>query len=301
MQIEQAIQSFQQYLAVERRRSKRTVELYGCDLCLFAAFLKNVYQVSEIEEVTHLEIRDWLMSEHAKSPFTIKQYVAVLRSWYKYLRREHIVATDVMAKVATPKTPKRLPISYTEKEVEKVYDNQYFSDDFEGVRDQLLLRMLYETGVRRAEVLGLTEASVDVHAKVLKVLGKGDKERLIPIENELLHNISRYLALKKEIADGTEAFFVRANGKAFAAGDVRKVVKKYMTVFSNADRISPHVFRHSFATHMLNEGADINAIKELLGHTDLAATEVYTHVSRQYMQETYRHTHPRAHNDKDKQ
>ncbi len=294
MKINAAIECFLNYIAIERRLSRLTVESYGNDLRLLATFLESKLQITDIEDVSHLEIREWLMAEQEKSPFTLKQYTAVLRSWFKYLRREGIVSSDVMAKVSTPKTPKRLPISFTEKEVSKIYDSQYFTDDFEGQRDQLMLRILYETGIRRAELIGLRESSLDEHAKSLKVLGKRDKERIIPIENELLHNIKCYFSLKREKVGETEAFFVRQNGMPFEEHDVAMVVKKYMTLFSNADRISPHVFRHSFATHLLNEGADINAIKELLGHTDLAATEVYTHVSRQYMQETYRHTHPRA-------
>lgn len=294
MKITAAIESFLNYLTVERRLSALTVASYDNDLRLLATFLESKLQITDIEEVSHLEIREWLMEEQAKSPFTLKQYTAVLRSWYKYLRREGIVNNDVMAKVSTPKTPKRLPISFTEREAEKIYDPQYFTDDFEGRRDQLMLQILYETGIRRAELIGLHESSLDEYAKSLKVLGKRDKERIIPIENELLHNIKCYFSLKRETVGENEAFFVRQNGKPFNKYDVTAVVKKYMTLFSNADRISPHVFRHSFATHLLNDGADINAIKELLGHTDLAATEVYTHVSRQYMQETYRHTHPRA-------
>ena len=158
----------------------------------------------------------------------------------------------------------------------------------------MLLQLLYETGIRRAEVVGMKESSIDFSAKTLKVLGKRDKERIIPLENELLHNIKCYFSLKKENNLENESFFVRKNGKPFKAFDVYQVVKKYMTLFSNADKISPHVFRHSFATHMLNDGANISAIKELLGHTDLAATEIYTHVTRQHMKEVYTHTHPRA-------
>lgn len=295
MKISEAIDAFLQYISVERRLASRTVDEYASDLNLFASFLESTLQISDIESVSHLEIREWQMQLAADGIVanTIKTKLVVLRSFFKFLRREGIVGVDIMAKVATPKTPRHLPVFFTEKETAKIYDDVQFPDDFEGRRDQLLLRLLYETGIRRAEVLGLTEGSVDFCAKSLKVLGKRDKERIIPLENEILHNIKCYFSLKRQNEISSEVFFVRKDGSPFTQYDVAKVVKHYMGIFSKADKISPHVFRHSFATHMLNDGADINAIKELLGHTDLSATEVYTHVSRQHLKDTYKHTHPR--------
>ena len=295
MKMDDAIDAFVQYISAERRLSKLTVDEYSSVLRHFATFLKDHYSVDDVEAISHLEIRDWQLSlsEQGGKASSIKTRLVVLRTFFKFLRREGCLKKDIMLKVATPKTPKHLPVFYRENEVSHIYDDSNFDDTFEGRRDQLLLRMLYETGIRRAEVVGLTESSVDFYTNCLKVLGKRDKERIIPIENELSHTIKCYFSLKEQQVGRTESFFVRANGKPFTEYDVRKVVKRYMTLFSNADRISPHVFRHSFATHLLNEGADISAIKELLGHTDLAATEIYTHVSRQHMKEIYKHTHPR--------
>ena len=296
MMIRDAIQAFLLYISTERRLSDRTVEEYSTTLALFAKFLEERCQITDTKDVTHIEVREWQMhlAENGYVANTVKTMLVALRTFFKFARRQGLISTDIMAKVATPKTPKRLPIFFTEKEVAKIYDSANFSDDFEGCRDQLLLRMLYETGMRRAELLGMTEGSVDFYAKSLKVLGKRDKERIIPLEDELLHNIKCYFSLKKQIEGCSDAFFVRADGRPFTEYNVQAVVKKYMTLFSKADRISPHVFRHSFATHMLNEGVDISAIKELLGHADLTATEVYTHVSRQHLKETYTHAHPRA-------
>lgn len=296
MKLNNAIESFLLYIKTERRLSSNTVIKYEGGLRQFETFVRERFSIDDVEEVTHLEVREWQieLSDSGAAAATVKGDLVILRTFFKYLRKEGIVENDIMAKVVPPKTPKHLPVFYTEKEASKIYDSNYFSDDFEGMRDQLLLTVLYETGIRRAEVVGMNETSVDFSAKTLKVLGKRDKERIIPIENELLHNIKCYISLKRQNNIDTDYFFVHKNGKPFTAYDVYKTVKKYMTLFSHADKISPHVFRHSFATHMLNEGADIGAIKELLGHTDLAATEIYTHVTRQYMKEIYSHTHPRA-------
>ena len=301
MKMNAAIDAFLLYIKTERRLSEHTVHSYGETLLVFAAYLADSCGIDDVEKVNHLAVRDWQMHlvEQGYSANSVRTMLAALRSFFKYARRSQWIQADIMAKVATPKLPKRLPIFYTEKDAAKIYDSQNFSDDFEGRRDQLLLQLLYETGIRRSEVVGLKESSVDFFANSLKVLGKRDKERIIPLENEILHTIKCYFSLKKENGCCSDIFFVRSDGSPFTQYDVIKTVKRYMTIFSRADRISPHVFRHSFATHLLNEGADINAIKELLGHSDLSATEVYTHVSRQHLKETYKHTHPRERNKKE--
>lgn len=295
MKIDAAIDAFLLYIRTERRLSARTVEAYGDTLALFAAYLCDTCQIDDIGQLTHLEIRDWQMqlAENDYSVNTQRTMLTTIRTFVKFCRREGWIESDLMAKITTPRLPRRLPVFYTEKETATVYDPSRFGDDFEGHRDRLLLQLLYETGMRLSEVVGLKESSVDFFANSVKVLGKRDKERIIPLENEILHNIKCYFSLKRENNISSEFFFVRNDGTPFTKYDVSKTVKKYMASVSQADRISPHVFRHSFATHLLNEGADINAIKELLGHTDLSATEVYTHVSRQHLKETYKHTHPR--------
>ena len=197
--------------------------------------------------------------------------------------------------------PKKLPIFFREAEVAHIYDAGLYPDTFEGERDKLLLRILYETGIRRAEVVGLTESSVDLSAQTIKVLGKRNKERVIPIEFELSHTIANYLTLKHQMSTYDEALLVDAKGRALKYSHVHTIVKRYMSVLSNADRISTHVFRHTFATHMLKEGANIDAIKELLGHSSLDATEVYAHVTLEHLKDTYRHAHPRARKKENKQ
>lgn len=295
MLMDAAIDAFVLYIRTERRLSPRTVRAYADTLAPFAAFLAERFEIGSVEQLTHLEVREWQMTlaEQGYSANTQRTMLAAVRAFVKFCRRQQWLQSDIMAKVSTPRLPRHLPVFYTESETAAVYNPDLFADDFEGRRDQLLLQLLYETGMRLSEVVGLKESSVDFYANSVKVLGKRDKERIIPLENEILHNIKCYFSLKRENGFSSEVFFVRADGTPFTRYDVSKAVKKYMGPVSKADRISPHVFRHSFATHLLNEGADINAIKELLGHTDLSATEVYTHVSRQHLKETYKHTHPR--------
>ena len=234
------------------------------------------------------------LMERGEAPGTVKRRLSSLSSFFRYLRRHGFFDTDIMARVSAPRQPKRLPVFFKEKELEHLYDEGLFADDFMGQRDKLMLRMLYETGMRRSELAGLRETSVDISSLTIKVLGKRNKERIIPIESELAHNINQYLALKEQEMGPNEWLFVRKNGRPINSNDVYITVKKYMTTLSNADRISPHVFRHSFATHILNDGGNIQAIKELLGHADLATTEVYTHVTHEHLKEVYKHAHPRA-------
>lgn len=295
MEIGQAIEKFELYITSERRLAAGTVRNYMEDVRSLERYLSQ--QGAElVEEIGSRDVRGWQMEnmESGLSAGTVKKQLSSIRSWFRFMRKNGWVDGSVMAKVSAPKLPKHLPIFFKEGEVERIYSDGVFSDDFEGERDRLMLRVLYETGMRRSELAGLRIGSVDLSSLYVKVLGKRNKERMIPIEGELAHNIERYLPLREEVAQGTESLFVTKKGEPITAQGVYRVVKKYMVALSNADRISPHVFRHSFATHMLNEGANIDAIKELLGHTDLAATEVYTHVTREHLKEAYNHAHPRA-------
>ena len=292
MKIDESIARFRDYIATERRLSARTVSLYGANLDDLSAYLL----AQGIEELEARDLRAWQMehTERGEAPTTVKLRLVSVGAWLRFLRRQGLYDRDLMSKVTMPRLPKRLPVFFRESETERLYDAGLFGDDFFGRRDRLMLRLLYETGIRRAELVGLRDGSVDLSALTLKVRGKGDKERLIPIEIELAHNISEYLALKQQEMGDVEWLFVNHKGKQMSPESVNYVVKKYMTSLSNADRVSPHVFRHSFATHILNEGGDLAAIKELMGHENLATTEVYTHVTRERMKEVYRQAHPRG-------
>lgn len=295
MKVRKAINAYLEHLATEQRRSPNTVTTYRTVFEDFARFLEN-QGINRVEEITAHEVREWqaFHAENGDATNTILKRLTSLRSWFTYMRRQKWVKTDVMAKISNPKRPRSLPIFFREKEVEKIYNADLFSDDLEGERDKLLLRILYETGVRRSEAVGLTEASVDLSNLSIKVRGKRDKERIIPIEEELAQSIRTYLDHKHQLPEYDLSLFVNVDGKAINYNKVYAIVKKYMSLLSNADRISPHIFRHTFATQMLNEGASINAIKELLGHASITTTEVYTHVTREYLKDVYKHAHPRV-------
>jgi integrase/recombinase XerC len=295
MTVDEAIERFHTYIATERRMAAGTVQNYIGDLRDFADWLAR-QQVTTLDEVTAREVREWQMEhmDRGEAAGTVKRRLSSLSSWFRFLRRHGFLEADIMAKVSAPKQPKRLPVFFKESETERLYSEGLFATDFMGQRDKLMLRMLYETGMRRSELAGLKVSSVDFSSMTIKVLGKRNKERLIPIENELAHNIKDYLALKEQEMGESEWLFVGRKGRQITPADVYQTVRKYMTALSNADRISPHVFRHSFATHILNEGGSIEAIRELLGHADLATTEVYTHVTREHLKEVYKHAHPRS-------
>lgn len=295
MTVDEAIERFHTYIATERRMAAGTVQNYIGDLRDFADWLAR-QQVTTLDEVTAREVREWQMEhmDRGEAAGTVKRRLSSLSSWFRFLRRRGFLEADIMAKVSAPKQPKRLPVFFKESETERLYSEGLFATDFMGQRDKLMLRMLYETGMRRSELAGLKVSSVDFSSMTIKVLGKRNKERLIPIENELAHNIKDYLALKEQEMGENEWLFVGRKGRQITPADVYQTVRKYMTALSNADRISPHVFRHSFATHILNEGGSIEAIRELLGHADLATTEVYTHVTREHLKEVYKHAHPRS-------
>ena len=295
MKLDESIARFHDYVATERRMSPRTVASYDKILSDLAAWLHG-QGIDDLDDLDTRDLRAWEMEhmDRGEKPATIKWRLAAVGSWLRFLRRHGLFERDLMAKMTAPRLPKRLPVFFRENETEHLYDEGLFGNDFQGQRDRLLLRILYETGIRRAELTGLKENSVDLSAMTLKVLGKRNKERLIPIEIELAHNISEYISLKHQNGFGAEWLFVNSKGAQMSGDNVYYVVKKYMSLLSNADRVSPHVFRHSFATHILDEGGNIRAIQELLGHESLATTEQYTHVTREHLKEVYTYAHPRG-------
>ena len=253
MKVAEAIDRFHNYIAHERRLAPGTVHNYIGDLEDFAQWLES-QQITDLDDLTAREVRSWQMDhmDRGENPGTVKRRLSSLSSFFRYLRRHGLYDRDIMAKVSAPRQPKRLPVFFKENEVEHLYDEGLFADDFLGQRDRLMLRMLYETGIRRSELAGLRVASVDFSALTIKVLGKRNKERIIPIESELAHNIQQFLALKEQEKGVSEWLFVDRKGRQINTNEIYRVVRKYMTLLSNADRISPHVFRHSFATHILN-------------------------------------------------
>lgn len=304
VKIDEAIQRFTDYVSSERRLAEGTVRYYISEVERFGRYLYS-QDIHLIEEISAQDVRSWQMSlmEEGEAAGTVTKQIAALRAWFKFLRKKGYTDTDIMVKITPPKRAKRLPIFFREDEVEQIYDDIY-PNDYDGELDKLVLRMLYETGMRRSERANVTLGNINLDELTIKVRGKRNKERIIPIEDELAHNISRFIALrntmveelkaKKPTVANTDRLLVNSKGRVVSDGMIYLIVEKYMAPRSNAERTSPHVFRHTFATHMLNEGANIDAIKELLGHSDLAATEVYTHVTREHLKDTYKHAHPRA-------
>jgi integrase/recombinase XerC len=304
VKIDEGIQRFTDYVSSERRLAEGTVRYYISEVERFGRYLYS-QDIHLIEEISAQDVRSWQMSlmEEGEAAGTVTKQIAALRAWFKFLRKKGYTDTDIMVKITPPKRAKRLPIFFREDEVEQIYDDIY-PNDYDGELDKLVLRMLYETGMRRSELANVTLGNINLDELTIKVRGKRNKERIIPIEDELAHNISRFIALrntmveelkaKKPTVANTDRLLVNSKGRVVSDGMIYLIVEKYMAPRSNAERTSPHVFRHTFATHMLNEGANIDAIKELLGHSDLAATEVYTHVTREHLKDTYKHAHPRA-------
>lgn len=297
MKIGETILLFEDYLRNERRLSGLTVETYLSDLNFFKSYLDRE-GIDDTGELSPLLLRDWeveLLESGLKSR-SVTRKMASLRAWNKFLRKQKIYEKDLFTKITSLKTPKRLPVFFRESEMETALETEnIFADDFEGVRNKLIIELLYVTGMRRAELISLKDSSVDLQNGFVKVFGKRSKERIVPIESDTRQMIENYILLRNEKVDNkTDRLFVTLKGNAVYPMLVERVVKTYMSLVSNADKVSPHVLRHTFATHLLNNGADINAIKELLGHANLAATQVYTHNTIERLKETYKTAHPRA-------
>lgn len=290
-------QSFFNYIEYEKRYSKHTLEAYKTDLEQFAAFLiKN--ESNEAPLATHHDIRNWIVSmmEHKISARSINRKISTLKSFYKFLMRKGEIKKNPLSKVQSPKTSKRLPVFVELPGIEKLLKEVEFPEGYDGLRDKMIIELFYGTGMRRNELINLKETDVDSYNSQIKVLGKGNKERLIPIHPDLRASVKHFIAEKKRLLEPPHDNYliVSEKGKKIEPGVVYEVVKKYLNMVTTVDKKSPHVLRHTFATHLMNNGADINAVKELLGHSSLAATQVYTHNTIDKLKEIYRQAHPKA-------
>ena len=291
------VQSFLNYIEYERRYSKHTIESYGNDLEQFYFYLKSEYQKEEMELASHLEIRSWIVSmmEQKISPRSINRKLSTLKSFFKFLMRRGVVKKSPLSKVLAPKTSKRLPVFVEKAGIERLLTDIEFPEGFIGVRDKMILDLFYNTGMRRSELNNLKETDIDSYNSQIKVLGKGNKERIIPIQPQLRTAMKEYIDLKNQsIATPSTYLFVNQEGKLLNPSNIYQIVKKYLNLITTVDKKSPHVLRHTFATHLMNNGADINAVKELLGHASLAATQVYTHNTIDKLKNIYKQAHPKA-------
>ena len=292
------IDSFLRYLAYEKRYSPHTLSSYQNDLTQFQNFLQEQLQITDPVTASHLHIRSWIISlvEEKLQPKSINRKIATLRSFYKFLLRRESITQDPTLRIKALKTPKALPHFVQEKELVQLLDQFPFGNDFQGKRDRLVLELLYATGIRLAELLGLREENVNLHASTIKVLGKRNKERVIPISASMAGVLTSYIQEKKTLLgpNGPSHLIVTDKGEQAYPMFIYRLVKKYLGTFTSSDKQSPHVLRHTFATHLLNKGADLNAVKDLLGHTSLAATQVYTHNSLEKLRKVFEQAHPKA-------
>ena len=292
-------ESFIDFIRYEKRYSPNTIIAYDKDLTQFFYFIQQMYQVDSIEQVNHQMIRSWIISLADKkvTPRSINRKISTLKTYYKYLLKERIVHVNPLLKIISQKTNKNLPEFVSKEKMDELFDEIYFEESFVGVRDKLILEMFYYTGMRLSELVNLTDNDVDILNQKIKVLGKRNKERIIPFTNSLGKSLIFYVNLRKKEVDLSKQnnfFFVTESGEKIYKKLVYRIVNSYLGRVSTLQKKSPHVLRHTFATHMLNNGADLNAIKELLGHANLSATQVYTHNTIDKLKSVYKQAHPRA-------
>jgi len=289
-------EQFVNYLQYEKRFSPHTVTAYSNDLQQFYDFLLSDYSISNIVEVNHTFIRTWLVKlmEANISARSINRKITTLKTFYKFLLREAIVSVNPMLKIIAPKNSKRLPEYVAQEKMNRLLDFTDFAPGFEGIRDKMIIELFYATGMRLSELINLNHYSFDFYSNALKVVGKRNKERIIPFSVNTKNLLQEYLVELKKNFPQAEYFFVTDKGQKLYPRFVYELVKKGLGEVTTAKKKSPHVLRHSFATNMLNNGAELNAIKELLGHANLSATQVYTHNTISKLKNIHSQAHPKA-------
>lgn len=293
------IDSFINYLEFEKKASAHTVIAYQKDLLQFEEFVSLAFERTDITQSDHSEIRSWVIDlvENGLSTTSVNRKIATLRSFYKFLLRSRVISKDPTYKLKSLKNPKKLPEFLQESTITSVLEESEYESNFEGQRDKMIMEFLYLTGIRLSELTGLKWESIDLPEASVKVLGKRKKERIIPITKGLSQNIILYKKVFEErfskVAQ-SDYFIVTNHGKPSYPMMIYRVVRHYLDLFAQTSKRSPHVLRHTFATHLLNKGADLNAVKDLLGHSSLAATQVYTHNSLEKLKAVFEQAHPKA-------
>jgi len=293
------VETFLKFLQFEKRYSPHTLLSYKNDLGQFSIYLSQNFPQNAIQEVEHKIIRSWIVSlvENKITPRSVNRKIASLRSFYKFLRQRDYITNDPSRKIKILKTEKQLPSFVKEGDIIKLLDHLKFKEDFEGYRDKVLMELLYGTGMRLSEIINAKSIDINVFDHTIKVLGKRNKERLIPFSNNLAAVIDGYNAKREECFGEVSAedyLIVTNNGKKSYPMFIYRIVRKYLEMFTSVDKKNPHVLRHTFATHLVNKGADLNAVKDLLGHASLAATQVYTHNSMEKLKKVFDQAHPKA-------
>lgn len=298
MDLETCRDSFLEYLQFEKRFSGHTLVAYTNDLNQFNLYLHTAYEIKSVAEVNHTVVRSWIVSlmEQKIAPRSVNRKITALKTFYKFLLRQGIITENPMLKIQAPKTSKRLPVFVEKEKMDTLLDTIDFGDDFEGHRNKLIIELFYATGIRLTELVNLKQSNIDVYQCQLKVLGKRNKERIVPFNSVLKDEIKKYMKARTAIVNDTDNdfLFVSDTGKKVYYKLVYRIVNAYLALITTVGKKSPHVLRHTFATHMLNNGADLNAIKELLGHASLAATQVYTHNTVEKLKNIHKQAHPKA-------
>ena len=292
------IQSFIDYLRFEKRFSVHTVKAYTDDLSQFFSYVHIQYEIENPEAISTLFIRSWMASlaEQEMNPRSINRKLSCLRSFFDHARRTGKLQSNPAASIQVLKTAKRLPSYVEEGQMNDLLRHVEFPDDWNGKTERLVVEILYQTGIRVSELVNIRENHINQSLQSLKVLGKGNKERIIPLGKSLLEKIRGYVSQKSHYLEGEGGGFLLENEKRkkMQTRQVYSIVKKYLSLVTTAEKKSPHVLRHSFATHLTNRGADLNAVKELLGHSSLAATQVYTHNSIEKLRDIHKKAHPKG-------
>ena len=292
------VQEFLDYLAFQKRYSKHTIISYQNDLTGFFDFIITQYNSLSLSEISASVVRSWLASlkENKTESKTINRKISTLKSFFKYQLKMSKLEVSPMSSVTSLKISKRLPSFVEQRDTNKLFSSIDFPDTWEGKTNSLILNIFYQTGMRLSELINLKESKIDKSNSTIKVLGKGNKERVIPVNNNLLVQVEEYISYKKKYLKGPENIYLleTEKGKMLYPKYVYNVVKRYLGTVSTNERKSPHILRHSFATHLTNNGADINAVKELLGHSSLASTQIYTHNSIEKLKQVHKLAHPKA-------
>ncbi|MBK8521529.1 MAG: tyrosine-type recombinase/integrase [Chitinophagaceae bacterium] len=292
------IQQFLDYLSFQKRYSRHTITSYQNDLTAFFDFLLTRFDETQPTAIKTTFVRSWLaeLKEKGMESKSINRKISTLKSFFKYQLRQQTITVSPMTAIISPKVNKRLPQFVDKKDVTTLLTHVEFPDTWAGKTDQLILHLFYNTGMRQAELTGLKETDISKSNGTVKVLGKGNKERIIPVSNQLIQKMYDYMEDKRTALENFDRtiLLVTASGKKLYPRYVYSTVNKYLAMVTTIDKKSPHVLRHSFATHLMNNGADLNAVKELLGHSSLAATQIYTHNTIEKLKDIHKKAHPKA-------
>ncbi len=293
-----SLDAFQSYLSLEKNYSPHTLKAYSKDINDFMAFAQAEFEVEDVTEVNYSIIRSWIVKlvGEGLSNRSVNRKISSLNAFYRFLVKVEATDSNPLAKHKALKTSKKVEIPFSEEEMTQIIQQIDYADDFEGLRDKLIIELLYTTGIRRVELINLKTTDFNFHQKTLRVVGKRNKERIIPLIDSTIDHYQRYIAMRKEMLQGSDEdyVFLSKSGLKIYETLVYRIINRYFSKVSSKVKKSPHILRHTFATHLLNKGADLNAVKELLGHSSLASTQVYTHNSIAELKKVHATAHPRS-------